>query len=132
MQDQFLPEKFIFNDDIDREFLFTLYEDDFSYIEEIFKATIDQVNAVMDEIPHALERKDNQELKKMVHKIKPAFGFTGFVKTEKACHEFEEACINSTGHNHLSVEFDRLWPLLVSSMNVMQTEYNKLKEFNNS
>jgi HPt (histidine-containing phosphotransfer) domain-containing protein len=131
MPDPFLNKKFIFNDDIDKEFLFSLYEDDYSYIQEIFQTTIDQVQAVMEEIPRAFESKNDRELKKMIHKIKPAFGFTGFIKTEKACNEFEEACADAIGPDRLSVEFDRLWPLLVTSMQVMQAEHNKLKEFNN-
>ena len=132
MADPFLRKNFVFNDDIDREFLFSLYEDDFSYIEEIFNTTIDQVQVVMEEIPRAFESKDDRQLKKMIHKIKPAFGFTGFMKTEKACNEFEAACADAIGPDRLSVEFARLWPLLVTSMQVMQAEHNKLKEFNNS
>lgn len=131
MRDPFLHKKFIFNDNIDSEFLFSLYEDDFPYIEEIFLTTINQVNSVVAEIPGAFESKNIQELRRMVHKIKPAFGFTGFVKTGKACEEFEDSCTDGIETDQLSIIYYRLWPLLVSSMDLMQKEHDQLKEFNN-
>ncbi|HET9276736.1 MAG TPA: Hpt domain-containing protein [Flavitalea sp.] len=131
MRDPLLPKKFIFNDNFDTEFLFGLYEDDLSYMEEIFRTTIDQVKTVIDEIPGAFASKDIEKLRRMVHKIKPAFGFTGFLQMEKACKEFEDACTDSIEPDDLSTIYQRLWPSLVSGMKVLQNEYEQLKEFNN-
>ena len=132
MQDPFLHKKFIFNDNIDSEFLFSLYEDDLLYIEEIFKTTLEQVKPIVQEIPGAFAKRDLENVKKMVHKIKPAFGFTGFVRTERACKEFESACVESMPPEKLATLFNDLLPLLESSMHIMQKEYDLLKEFNNS
>ena len=131
MEDPLLHKKFIFNDNIDTEFLFSLYEDDFSYIEEIFKATIHQVKTVIDEIPGAFANKDIEKLRTIVHQIKPAFGFTGFLTMENACKEFEDGCTKDIEPDSLATIYHRLWPSLVNAMNVMQNEYNQLKEFNN-
>lgn len=131
MRDPLLPKKFIFNDNIDTEFLFSLYEDDFLYIEEIFRTTINQVKTVIDEIPGAFASKDIEKLRRMVHKIKPAFGFTGFLRMEKACKEFEDSCANGIEPDYLATIYHRLWSSLMSTMDVMQNEYDQLKEFNN-
>lgn len=130
MKDSFLHKKFIFNDNIDSEFLFSLYEDDFLYIEEIFKTTLDQLNTVVSEIPGAFNNKDINGLRTIIHKIKPAFGFTGFLKTEKACKVFEDACIQETNADELTVLYHSLWPLLLQTMNIMQNQYHQIKEFN--
>ena len=132
MQDPFLHKKFIFSDNIDSEFLFSLYEDDLLYIEEIFKTTLDQVKPIVQELPGAFASRDLENVKRMVHKIKPAFGFTGFVKTEKACKDFESACAESRPLEELANSFNDLLPLLERSMHTMQQEYDHLKEFNNA
>jgi chemotaxis protein histidine kinase CheA len=131
MKDSFSYKKFIFNDKIDSEFLFSLYEDDFIYIEEIFKTTLDQLNTVVTEIPVAFEERNVSELRRIVHKIKPAFGFTGFLNTEKSCKEFEDACTEVIKPDELVDLYNPFWVLLVASMDTMQQQYDQLKEFNN-
>jgi hypothetical protein len=130
MKDQFLHKKFIFNGNIDESYLYSLYEDDFLYIEEIFKTTLDQLNPLMSEIPVAFDKKETEKLRKIIHKIKPAFGFTGFLATEKACKEFEDSCSTSTNITDLAPLFPPLWKLISESRNIMEQQYNQLKEFN--
>lgn len=130
MTDPFLHKKFIFNDKIDSEFLFSLYEDDFLYIEEIFRTTLYQLNTVIVEIPEAFGNNDVHSLRKIIHKIKPAFGFTGFLNTEQSCKEFEDACTDTMNANDLEGMYYSLWTLLCSTMDIMQKQYDQLKEFN--
>jgi HPt (histidine-containing phosphotransfer) domain-containing protein len=130
MNDNFLRKKFVFNDKIDSEYLFSLYEDDFLYIEEIFKTTLDQLNTVVPEVQVAFNSGDINGLKRLVHKIKPAFGFTGLLETEQACKEFEDACTELTKSNDVAAEYHRLWALLNESMVIMQNQYAQLKESN--
>ena len=130
MRDPFLHKKFIFNDNIDSEFLFSLYEDDFLYIEEIFKTTLDQLNTEVNEVSVAFAGKNVGELRRIVHKIKPAFGFTGFLNTEKSCKEFEDACTERIQADELASLYHPFWALLVDTMNAMQKQYDQLKEFN--
>lgn len=130
MTDPYLHKNFVFNEKIDCEFLFSLYEDDLLYIEEIFKTTLDQLSTVVPEIQAAFNDNDVTNLKKLVHKIKPAFGFTGFLDIEKACRVFEGACHEGVTAVELSGLYHPLWKLLVDSMDRMQKQYEKLKEFN--
>jgi HPt (histidine-containing phosphotransfer) domain-containing protein len=130
MKEHFLRKKFIFNDKINGEFLFSLYEDDFLYIEEIFKTTLDQLNTVIPEIPTAFNGNDVSGLRKIVHKIKPAFGFTGFLETEERCKEFEDICASAKADD-LTTAYAPFWALLKESMDIMQNQHAQLKEFNN-
>ena len=130
MKNDFLHKKFIFNDNIDSEFLFSLYEDDFLYIEEIFKTTLDQLNTAVDELPPAFTGNDVGTLKRIVHKIKPAFGFTGFLSTEKACKEFEDACSEGIQATDLADLYHPLWSVLIQSIDIMKNQHDQLKEFN--
>ena len=130
MKDQFLHKKFVFNEKIDENFVFSLYEDDFVYIEEIFKTTIDQLITEIPAIPVAFLDGDITTVKRIIHKVKPAFGFTGFVETEKACKKFEDAFDGKVITKELQGAYNSLWPLIEESMNIMQSEYHQLKEFN--
>ncbi|MBC7829239.1 MAG: Hpt domain-containing protein [Chitinophagaceae bacterium] len=130
MKDPFLHKKFIFNDNINSDFLFSLYEDDFLYIEEIFKTTLDQLGSVVAEVPVVFENKNFGELRSIIHKIKPAFGFTGLLKTEEACKQFENACMRTSNAEELATLYRPLWALVVESMDIMQRQYDQLKEFN--
>jgi hypothetical protein len=130
MKDPFLHKKFIFNDKIDSTFLHSLYEDDFIYIEEIFKTTLDQLNPLMIDIPDTYENEDLISLKKIIHKIKPAFGFTGFLVTEQACKNFEDSCTEENSTKDLEALFNPLWEMLTESRDIMEKQYELLKEFN--
>jgi chemotaxis protein histidine kinase CheA len=130
MKDRFSHKKFIFNDKIDSEFLFSLYEDDFMYMEEIFRTTLDQLITVVTEVPVAFTEKNVTELRRIVHKIKPAFGFTGFLQTEKACKDFEDACTETVGADELARLYRPFWALLTDSMDTMKQQYDQLKDFN--
>jgi chemotaxis protein histidine kinase CheA len=130
MTDRFSHKKFIFNDKIDSDFLFSLYEDDFMYMEEIFKTTLDQLNTVVTEVPAAFTAKNVVELRRIVHKIKPAFGFTGFLQTEKACKDFEDACTETINADKLAGLYQPFWSLLTDSMDTMKLQYDQLKDFN--
>jgi HPt (histidine-containing phosphotransfer) domain-containing protein len=130
MKDQFLRKKFIFNPHIDSSFLESMYDDDFIYIEGIFKTTLDQLNPILTEIPLAFNNGDTTTLKRIVHKIKPAFGFTGFLATEAACKEFEDSCETFATSGSSESLYQPLWKLLIESRDIMVQQYEQLKEYN--
>ena len=119
MAEPFLNKKLVFEDNIDSAFLFSLYEEDFQYIEEIFKTTLDQVNIISIEIAVAYASGNIGELRKLVHKIKPAFGFTGFLKAEKICKDFEDACVNEFSFGQLANLYEPFWLMLIESITLL-------------
>jgi len=124
--------KFIFNEKIDHEYLYSLYEDDYQYIEEIFCTTLTYFDADFKAIQDAFETNNLSELKRAIHKIKPTFGFVGLPLVQNICKEFEDICQTVNTTNQLKSEYQQIVFTLAESKDLIATEYNKLKEFNSN
>jgi HPt (histidine-containing phosphotransfer) domain-containing protein len=124
--------KFIFNEKLDSEYLYSLYEDDYQYIEEIFETTLTHFDEDYNSIRTAFEANNLLELKKAIHKIKPTFGFVGLPLVQHICKEFEDSCQRATASNELITEYQQIVTTLADSKDLIASEYNKLKEFNSN
>ncbi len=121
---------FIFNEKIDKELLFSLYEDDFSYMEEIFSITRTQLKPDISTLRETFENNDLAGLQKAVHKIKPSFGYIGLPETQELCKQFEEICANSSSVSQLVTQYTLLCTRLEESIHIIESEYEKLKNYN--
>jgi len=121
---------FIFNNEIDRDLLFSLYEDDFPYIEEIFSITLSQIKPDISQLLTAFEAGNTQELRRATHKLKPSFGFVGLPAMQEQCRQFESECSVATSVDSLTPSFRKLVAGLDASVILLESEYQKLKEFN--
>jgi HPt (histidine-containing phosphotransfer) domain-containing protein len=124
--------KFIFNEKLDSEYLYSLYEDDYQYIEEIFETTLTHFDEDYNSIRTAFEANNLIELKKAIHKIKPTFGFVGLPLVQHICKEFEDSCQRAAASNDLITEYQQIVTTLADSKDLIASEYNKLKEFNSN
>lgn len=124
--------KFIFNEKIDSDYLFSLYEDDYQYIEEIFCTTLTYFDADFKAIQQSFETNNLSELKRAIHKIKPTFGFVGLPLVQHICKEFEDICQKANSSNELITEYQQIVITLAESKELIASEYNKLKEFNSN
>ena len=124
--------KFIFNEKIDADYLYSLYEDDYQYIEEIFQTTLTYFNEDYNSIKNAYETNNISDLKKAIHKMKPTFGFVGLPLVQNICRDFEDICQKATSSNDLSSEYQQIVVTLAESKELIALEYNKLKEFNSN
>ena len=124
--------KFIFNEKIDADYLYSLYEDDYQYIEEIFETTLLHFDEDYNSIRIAYESNNLLELKKAIHKMKPTFGFVGLPLVQNICTEFENICQKATSSNELTSEYQQIVVTLAESKELIALEYNKLKEFNSN
>ena len=124
--------KFIFNEKIDSDYLYSLYEDDYQYIEEIFQTTLAHFDGDYNSIIIAFESNNLLELKKAIHKIKPTFGFVGLPLVQHICKEFEDMCQRVSNSNELNSEYQQIVATLAESKDLIASEYNKLKEFNSN
>ena len=124
--------KFIFNEKIDADYLYSLYEDDYQYIEEIFQTTLTYFNEDYNSIKNAYETNNISDLKKAIHKMKPTFGFVGLPLVQNICRDFEDICQKATSSNDLSSEYQQIVVTLAESKELIASEYNKLKEFNSN
>ncbi|HEU4610288.1 MAG TPA: Hpt domain-containing protein [Chitinophagaceae bacterium] len=121
---------FIFNEKIDSEFLFSMYEDDFPYLEEVFHITLSQLEPDLEQVKQAFEQKDLTGLRKAVHKVKPSFGYTGLLQLQESCRQFEELCDRAGTFEEVMSDYGRLVGNMAESRNIIENEWQKLKKFN--
>ena len=132
MNKPFEHNKFVFSQEIDNNFIFSLYEDDYSYIEEVFFNTLKHLDPDFQSIQTAFKAEDLAALKKAVHKIKPSFGFVGLSETQDICQKFEDFCQPGLSMDIVQPRYDQLVAVLNESKKVLSSEYKKLKAYNAS
>lgn len=132
MSEANFSKKFIFNENIDADYLYSLYEDDYQYIEEIFQTTLAHFNEDLNSIKNAYQTNNISDLKKAIHKIKPTFGFVGLPFVQNICNDFEDMCQKATSSNDLTLKYQQIVVTLAESKELIASEYNKLKEFNSN
>jgi HPt (histidine-containing phosphotransfer) domain-containing protein len=122
---------FNFNPKIDRDFIISMYEDDYLYITEVFQTTLTQLIPDIEEAKKAYRNRELENLRKQVHKIKPAFGFAGLRDTEALCQQFENDCIAAGSTEALCEKFTVLLRVLDESTSIIRQEIENLKFHNN-
>lgn len=132
MSNQQEHKSFIFNSKIDKDLLISLYEDDFAYMEEIFSITLGQLRPDINQLEAAYDRGDIGQVQKLVHKIKPSFGFVGLPATQELCKQFEDTCSRSNSIEQVKPEYIKLHQQLVESVSIIESDYEKLKDYNQS
>ena len=125
-----LPKEFIFNEKMDKDTLYGLYTDDFPYIEEIFATTLQHYDADFGAVQLAFENGNIEDLRKSVHKIKPAFGYMGLLQTQALCKQFEDDCAGATAITDITNGYTHFKNTLLEAKDIIQTEYLRLKAFN--
>lgn len=124
------PKNFIFNEKLDSEYLYSLYADDFMYVEEIFGTTLQHFDQDFESMKIAYESGNITDLKRATHKIKPTFGFVGLPQVQQVCKEFEEQCEVVTSVDEVKDDYKQIVVTLADSKELLESEYRKLKEFN--
>jgi HPt (histidine-containing phosphotransfer) domain-containing protein len=90
-------EPFLYNGLIDPAILSSLYENDHAFIQKIFQSFLDNgLDEDLRQIESSLTSGDTSELGKVIHKLKPAFGFVGLTFIEEQCREVESLCLNGS------------------------------------
>lgn len=126
------PKNFIFNEKIDSQFLFSLYADDYAYMEEVFSTTLQHFDQDFESIKAAYSSGSVADLKRAIHKIKPTFGFVGLPDVQEVCKQLEEKCQNDNNNNMdvLKEDYKQIVITLAESKDIIESEYRKLKDFN--
>lgn len=123
---------FTFSDSIDADYIFNMYEDDYSYIETMFKTVLDHFDADRSGILANFQQNDLELLRKAVHKIKPTFGFVGMPDVLEKCKAFENKCYEVKSIKDIEVNYKDLLNTLEEAHQVIINEHNKLASFNRS
>lgn len=125
-----LPKHFIFNEKINGDYLFSLYADDYPYMEEVFSVTLQHLDQDIAFIEAAYAGGSVADLKKGVHKVKPAFGFVGLTEVQQLCADFEAACLSASETDELRTDYKHLMAALEEGKMIIAAECRKLKDFN--
>jgi len=107
-----------------------MYENDYPYIESMFKAVLDHFDEDLAAIQNNYRQKNIELLRRSVHKIRPSFGFAGLPVVQEKCREFENKCQAAKSMNELEIDFQEFIKCLEEAGTVIIEEYKKLKSFN--
>ncbi len=118
-----------FNPKIDHDFLYSMYEDDYGYIAEVFQTTLTQMTPDVIALREKFEQDDLEGVRRLVHKIKPAFGFVGLRATESMCQQFESLCQSAPATAAIAGRFELLIDTLKESEIIIRSEIEKLNAY---
>ncbi len=121
---------FIFNSEIDSNYLHSLYGDDYIYLHEVFATVIKDYESLTDNIEYNYSSGNLNALKAAVHKIKPVFGFVGMTAVQQECQQFEDLCGTVASPEILNRDFEALKNRISQSKQVIEEEMKKLEIFN--
>lgn len=124
------PTSFVFNSLIDPDTIYSLYENDYQYIEEIFHLVLTNFEGDLDQVLSAYNAGDLESLRKGVHKIKPTFGFLGMLSVEQKCRQVEDKCKSSQDTKELSADMEELHLLLNQAKKVIEEDHKRLINYN--
>jgi HPt (histidine-containing phosphotransfer) domain-containing protein len=123
---------FVFNDEIDANYLNSLYGEDYNYLQEVFNTVLDEYVSLTDNIEYSHSSGNLAALKASVHKIKPVFGFVGLTQVQLLCQEFEKKCAEVSSVDQLSREFETLKNKIFQCKQIIEEEKKKLELFNSN
>ncbi len=123
---------FVFNAEIDANYLNSLYGDDYNYLQEVFNTVLDEYVSLTDNIEYSYSSGNLTALKSSVHKIKPVFGFVGLTSVQQLCQHFEKVCGNVSSVDQLSGEFETLKNKISQCKQIIEEEKKKLELFNSN
>ena len=121
--------KFIFNSKIDQRWLYSLYEDDYTYIAEVFNNSLDTLKEELPSFSGAFESNDISALKRATHKLKPLFGFAGLLHHQEQMGRFENACSNVSNVENLTMQYIEVIEIVNEGKNIIQEECKRLSDF---
>jgi len=123
---------FVFNSEFDTNYLFSLYGDDYNYLQEILDTVLHDFQSLTDNIEYSYSSGNLNALKSAVHKIKPVFGFVGLTTVQHQCQQFENICGTVSSPDQLAADFETLKNKISHSKQIIEEEKKKLELFNSN
>jgi len=115
---------------IDTGILYSLYENDYLYIEEIFKTTLQHYDADIEAFEAHQQAGSLRGLEKSVHKIKPVFGFVGMPAIQACCQAFEDKCAVAADMQAIYPDSQKLLHLFKEYKKIIEADLQKLSAYN--
>lgn len=125
-------QRFIFSETIDSDHLYSLYENDYQWIEEIFTTALTHFDEDVNSIRVNQQSGDMLNLKKAIHKIKPTFGFVGMPHIQDMCKTVEDKSAAAITVNDIQADIDNLLRCCEQCKSAMENDLTRLISFNKS
>jgi hypothetical protein len=121
---------FSFSPELDTDFLRELYVDDFRQAELVFESSLQQLRSEFSLARARFHDGDITGLKKVIHKVKPIFGYVGMNKVQEEYKDFEESCVNARSAADIESGFGLIIGITEQAIQKMETELKRLKQYN--
>lgn len=120
---------FIFNPQLDHEFLNAMYENDIVYAEEVFSAFLEQTRNEFGQVRNCYSNNDWQCLRQKLHKIKPTFSFVGLTALSEKCEEMIAACDHEADIKSRTLLWEKLEQEIEQSFRTVESELARMKTY---
>lgn len=121
---------FQFDKSIDTEYMCSMYEADYKYIEQIFSLTLAHFGDDISTADQKYESDDIDGVRRAIHKIKSTFGFIGMMELQENCRRMEDRCSSVHSMDEIKPEIESLLKQISIHKLILQNEYVRLKNFN--
>ncbi|MFT3948585.1 MAG: hypothetical protein QM763_16600 [Agriterribacter sp.] len=121
---------FAFSEELDTAFLQDLYGDDLQQAEMVFESSAQQLKTEIILAQAKFHDGDLQGLKKVIHKMKPLFGYIGMNEVMEEFAAFEKVCLEEQAATNLEQQFQYILITTQQSLLKAEKEVKRLKQFN--
>ncbi|MFT4018577.1 MAG: hypothetical protein QM668_16550 [Agriterribacter sp.] len=121
---------FAFSEELDTAFLHDLYGDDLQQAEMVFESSAQQIKTEIVLAQARFYDGDLQGLKKVIHKMKPLFGYIGMNEAMEEFAAFEKVCQEEKTAADIEQKFQYILITTQRSLLKAEKEVKRLKQFN--
>lgn len=121
---------YAFSSDLDVDFLQELYGEDLQQAEMVFESSVEQLHKELNLGETRFHAGDTAGLKKVIHKMKPLFGYIGLNEIMAEFAAFEDVCLKATHISETENGFNDIKMLTEQSIQKIEKEIKRLKQYN--
>ncbi|MBX3257717.1 MAG: hypothetical protein KF862_26550 [Chitinophagaceae bacterium] len=121
---------FAYSPELDSDFLKDLYGEDLQQAEMVFESSVQQLRNELVLAGARFHDGDTAGLKKVVHKMKPLFGYIGLNEIIPEFAAFEEVCMKATHISEAEKGFNDITTITEQAIQKIEKEIRRLKQFN--
>ena len=130
MMDPIKVSAFRFSDGFDVKFLDDLYAGDTVMAAEVFISSLDQLEESITMADLHVILKDTESLRRVIHRMKPVFGYMGMLFVQELVQQFEERCIPERRMEELENAWHYLRQIMSDAGRLATRESARLQEYN--
>lgn len=118
---------FSFSEQLDQNFLDSLYGDDIPYAQEVFTEFLKNTKNEYETIKAAYKENDLKKIRQHLHKIKPTFAFVGLGHLTEKSEKLIVACDASTNVSQIEPSCSELFKEIEGSFKLVENELERMK-----